>query len=161
MPDVIVGIGSNIDPERHVPCAVHALETTFGPLRVSPVYRCPAVGMRGADFLNLVAAFRTEAPIDGVEQILTDMEADSGRIRSAGIASRTLDLDLLMYGHRVDPARRVPREDILHYAFVLGPLADIAPGARHPVTGESFAAAWQRMAAGGHDLVCVGGVGDL
>ncbi len=161
MPEVFVGLGSNIDPEQHVPCAVHGLEAAFGPLRLSPVYRGPAVGMSGADFLNMVVGFQTALALEQVEQILTDMEADAGRVRTAGMASRTLDLDLLLYGHCVDARRRVPRDDILEYAFVLRPLADLAPDRRHPVTGQTYRAAWAQMAAREPDLICVGQVADL
>jgi 2-amino-4-hydroxy-6-hydroxymethyldihydropteridine diphosphokinase len=161
MPEVFVGIGSNIEPERHIPCAIRRLRATFGELRLSPVYRSPAFGMCGDDFLNMVVEFDSDLSVDAIEALLTELEADTGRIRSADVASRTLDLDLLLYGSRVDPARRVPRDDVLRYAFVLGPLADIAPQAQHPLTGEAFASAWRRMAAGGHPLRCLGSVGDL
>ena len=61
------------------------------------------------------------------------------------LGSRELDLDLLLYGSMVDPDRKLPRPDILRYAFVLGPLAELAPALVHPVTGQAFNGAWQEM----------------
>ncbi len=159
MIDVYVGLGSNIEPERNVPRAVRRLTAAFGEMRVSPVYRCPAVGMRGADFMNLVVGFRSAEAVDSIEAVLTELEADSGRVRSREVVSRTLDLDLLLYGACVDPIRRLPRDDVLRYPFVLCPLADIAPAARHPVSGETYSDAWARMAPGNADtLVRLGSV---
>ena len=59
-----------------------------------------------------------------------------------------------MYGDAVlpDPAIRVPREDIRKYAFVLGPLAELAPALRHPVTGETMAALWAGFDQVAHPL---------
>ena len=161
MPEVVVGVGSNIEPERNVVAAIDRLGAAFGSLRTSPVYRGPAIGMSGADFLNLVVSFHTTKTIDQVEAILTEMESDSGRIRSSVVASRSLDLDLLLYGARVDAARRVPRDDILLYPFVLLPLTDIAADGQHPLTGERYSSAWQAMAEHGHGLQCVGKVSAL
>lgn len=161
MPEVFVGLGSNIEPERHLRAALRSLTQEFGPLRESPVYRSPAFGMQGPDFLNLVVAFDTDRAAEDVERVLTALEADSGRVRSDLIASRTLDLDLLIYGGAVAPERRLPREDVLRYPFVLGPLHDLAPQLRHPVTGEPIAVAWKRLATAGYELVRLGRVADL
>ena len=56
---------------------------------------------------------------------------------------RVLDLDLLLYGSLVDPELRVPRHDVLRYAFVLRPLSELAPRLVHPVTGRTLRAEWQ------------------
>ncbi len=72
-----------------------------------------------------------------------------GRDRSLPkFASRPIDLDLLLYGDAIvdRPGLRVPRPEILEYAFVLRPLADLAPDLVHPESGETMAALWQRMA---------------
>ncbi|MBK5938842.1 hypothetical protein CCR96_06175 [Halochromatium roseum] len=64
-------------------------------------------------------------------------------------APRTLDLDLLTYGDLVGEidGYRLPREEILHYAFVLGPLADVAPDERHPIDGRCYAELWRQLLA--------------
>jgi 2-amino-4-hydroxy-6-hydroxymethyldihydropteridine diphosphokinase len=61
---------------------------------------------------------------------------------------------LLLYGDAVlsDPAIRVPREDIRKYAFVLGPLAELAPELRHPLSGETMAELWAAFDQAAHPL---------
>lgn len=149
-----VGVGSNIEPHRHIPQAIRLLRERFGDLVVSPAYECPAVGFDGADFLNLVVAFDTGADIPALLQALRCIESHCGRVRGARSASRTMDLDLLLYGDTVmDTAEvRLPRADILRYAFVLRPLAEIAPDTRHPADGRTFAELWAAFEASGQPL---------
>lgn len=141
---VYVGIGSNIEPERHIPHAIRLLRERFGEMRVSPVYECPAVGFDGADFLNLVVGFDSDADIPALQQALRCIESHCGRVRGERTASRTMDLDLLLYGDAVydTPEVYLPRSDIMRYAFVLKPLADIAPNERHPREGRRYAELW-------------------
>ena len=143
--DVYVSAGSNIDPERHLRAACLRLDEKFGPLSLSSVYRTKAVGFDGDDFLNLVVAFSTDLDVHAVKSYLDDTETLAGRARSAGSFSpRTLDLDLLLYGAEIidEPAVRVPRADILKYAFVLAPIAELAPDLRHPVDGRTMRELW-------------------
>ncbi|MGH8312614.1 MAG: 2-amino-4-hydroxy-6-hydroxymethyldihydropteridine diphosphokinase, partial [Gammaproteobacteria bacterium] len=96
MTAVFVGIGSNVEPERHVRAAVRRLRQRFGTLQISPVYRNPAVGFKGDDFLNLAVAFETAADAGEVHAALDAIELQCGRIRGgARFAPRALDLDLL------------------------------------------------------------------
>ena len=75
---------------------------------------------------------------------LAELEAQAGRDRSAGkFSSRTLDLDLLLHGDHVDAALKLPHPDIKRYAFVLKPLADLAPNLRHPSLGTEIAELWR------------------
>ena len=143
--DVYVSAGSNVAPEENLSLACRELARRFGPLDLSGVYRNPPVGFSGDDFLNLVLRFRTaEAPATVVAE-LERLHALAGRVRGQErFAPRTVDLDLLLYGAAVLPGAgiRVPREDILKYGFVLGPLAQLAPELRHPVTGQTMAELW-------------------
>lgn len=142
---VWVSAGSNIEPERWLRMACRALAARFGPLTLSGVYRNPAVGMEGDDFMNLVIGFRTTLAPEAVVAELERLHDLAGRERSAGSwTPRTLDLDLLLYGDQVidRPGVRVPRKDVVRYGFVLGPLAEAAPGLRHPVTGQTMAELW-------------------
>ena len=148
MTAVFVGIGSNVEPERRVQQAVQRLRRRFPGLRVSPVYRNPAVGFEGDDFLNLAAQFDTEETVPGVRAALDEIERQCGRVRgSPRFAPRTLDLDLLLYGDLIaDSPVRLPRSEILQQAYVLKPLADLAPARRHPLTGKTYEEHWRAMA---------------
>jgi len=157
MPEVFVGIGSNIEPESHIREAVKLLRTRFGKLQLSPVYRNPAVGFVGEDFLNLAVAFENRDAVTDVRTALDAIEAACGRVRgSPRFAPRTLDLDLLMVGDLVtDSPLRLPRPEILIYAYVLKPLADIAASRRHPLTGRNMAEHWRDFDAANQPLVAV------
>jgi len=141
-----ISIGSNVEPERNVREAIAALRREFGELILSPVYRTPAEGFEGDDFLNLVAGIDTDLPPAEIRDRLHRLEDRQGRVRGTEkFASRTLDLDLLTFGSRVDPGLGLPRDEILKYAFVLRPLAEVAPTERHPETGETYAGLWRRF----------------
>jgi 2-amino-4-hydroxy-6-hydroxymethyldihydropteridine diphosphokinase len=149
MPDVYVGVGSNVAPEPNLRLAVERLEARYGSLTCSQAYRSEAYGFDGADFLNMVVRFRSEQGADVVAAALSRIERAAGRADSDRVRSRTLDLDLLMYGCTVDPVRRLPRIDVLRYPFVLAPLCDIAPTLHHPVTGVSICDVWQSLSVRG------------
>lgn len=156
MTEVFVGIGSNVEPERHVRLALQLMRARFGAMRLSPVYRNKAVGFEGDDFLNLVAAFDTDLGVEALGTALDEIERACGRQRGAArFSPRTLDLDLLLYGDRVDEALKLPRKEILGYAFVLKPLMDLAPGHRHPETRMSYADHWARFEDGKGGLLPV------
>lgn len=141
MTQVYVSIGSNVEPDRNVAHALDALREAFGNIEVSPFYQTAAVGFDGDDFLNLVVGFETDMTISALDERLDRIESAAGRERSAQrFAPRTLDLDLLLYGDTVMQCDgiRVPRKELLKYAFMLMPLADIAGERRHPVDGRSF-----------------------
>ena len=141
---VYVSAGSNIDPRANLETACRALEQHYGEIELSPLYQSAAEGFSGPDFLNLVAGFRTEETPGEIRKRLAEMEARAGRDRSGGkFSSRTLDLDLLLYGDRVDASLKLPHSDIERYAFVLKPLADLAPDLRHPVSGVTIAELWR------------------
>ncbi|HEY5682647.1 MAG TPA: 2-amino-4-hydroxy-6-hydroxymethyldihydropteridine diphosphokinase [Sulfuricaulis sp.] len=148
MPRVYVGIGSNIDRENNIRGAVRELAGHYGPLTLSPVYETRAHGFEGGDFYNLVAGFDSVESIERIEEWLFQTEARFGRQRQGNpFSSRTLDLDLLLYGDTVrhDDKADLPHPDILRYAFVLRPLADIAPKLRHPETGLACSEIWKQF----------------
>lgn len=149
MPWVWVSVGSNIEREKNVRQAIALLTQAFGRLKISPIYRTPAVGFSGDDFYNLVLGFDTELPPAEVRARLREIENAQGRVRDGRkFAARSLDLDLLTYGGLVDAEQDIPRDEITRYAFVLKPLADIAPDERHPVMGENYAQLWRQMLDG-------------
>ena len=108
--------------------AVAALERAFGTLRCSTVYRSVAVGASAPDYLNLAVAFDCRLGADAVKSALIETEAALGRTREGPRSSLcAIDLDLLIHGRRVDAQRRLPHPDVLRRAFVLAPLAELAP----------------------------------
>ena len=143
-----VSIGSNINREHNTRAAVSALRTVFGDLKLSPVYETEAVGFDGDPFYNLVAGFSTVLTAQETTAIMKDIEAFNGRQQeSPKFASRTLDIDLLTYGNSVieQDGLQIPRDEILKYAFVLKPLADVAPDECHPVDGRSYLELWNNF----------------
>jgi 2-amino-4-hydroxy-6-hydroxymethyldihydropteridine diphosphokinase len=155
MPDVYVGLGSNAEPMAHLVRAVAGLQLMFAPLACSAVYRSAPLGHAGEDYLNMVVSFATDLGVEALRTELTRLEAQEGRDRSRPIRC-TLDLDLLIYGRRVDAERHLPRDDVARRSFVLAPLAEIAPALTHPVTGEPIVALWRRLGASRPALTRIG-----
>lgn len=148
MAQIYISIGSNIDAENNIRGAVDALRKMYGEMAVSSVYESASVGFEGDNFLNLVVGLRTEQPVQDVLNTLHDIENQFGRKRTGPrFSSRTLDLDLLLYDELdlQDQGVDLPREEITHNAFVLQPLAEIAPDLRHPQQQLSMAELWQQF----------------
>ncbi|HZH44494.1 MAG TPA: 2-amino-4-hydroxy-6-hydroxymethyldihydropteridine diphosphokinase [Lysobacter sp.] len=140
-----LSLGSNIEPERHLRAAIDALRARFANVTVSAVYRTSAVGFDGPDFLNAAAAIDSDLDPYALDAWLHALEDAHGRDRSGPrFGSRTLDVDLVLFddlqlhgpGHL-----QLPRPELKH-AFVLRPLAEIAPDVVVPGTGRTLAALW-------------------
>jgi 2-amino-4-hydroxy-6-hydroxymethyldihydropteridine diphosphokinase len=156
VPAVYVAIGSNVEPERNLALATRELRREFQDVRFTPWYRNRAVGFEGADFINLVAGFSTPLPVREVVARLQAIESLCGRPREAPRwAPRSMDLDILLYGDTVcdEPRLKLPRPDLLKRAFMLGPLAALAPDLVHPVEKLTVAELWQRFDRAAHQLV--------
>ncbi len=146
---VYLGLGSNTEPERHLATGLLALRQHFGTVSVSPIYRTQAVGFEGRDFLNAAARIETRLTPGELKDWLTELENRHGRDRSQPkFSDRTLDIDILIHGESVGDFNglRLPRPEILEYAHVLKPLADLAPDWVHPETGQTLAQHWQGFA---------------
>jgi len=118
---VLVGIGSNIEPERHLVAGAAALRARFPAVRFSQVYRSAAVGMdRGAaDFLNACALFTVDCEVASLQQWLKQVEDAHGRERSHGSwRPRTLDLDVMLFDDRW-------LEDVMAYPHCYLPAAEL------------------------------------
>ena len=142
---VYVAAGSNIEPLRHLRQALDLLRARFPGLVASRAYANAAVGFDGQDFVNLVVGFRTELSLATLLEQLHVVETACGRPRDAAKwAPRSMDLDVLLYGDSVGdfPGAKLPRPDLVRRAFMLGPLAEIAPEVRHPTDGRTIGALW-------------------
>lgn len=141
MTKIYISIGSNVWPESNIRAAISVLGKLFGSLEVSPVYKSPAQGFEGPDFLNLAVACETELSPAEVANALLEIENDRGRDRSGPkFSDRTLDLDLLVFGNEVvsDDEMEIPRPEIEEYAHVLVPLTDLAAEQKHPLSGRTY-----------------------
>lgn len=147
MARVYLSLGSNVDPERHLRDALRALRDRFGKVAVSPTYRSAAVGFKGAAFLNNAAAFDCDLAREALREWLHALEDASGRDRSLPrYADRTLDLDVALWCDGESCTTDLGREEF-ERAYVLAPLADIAPDVRVPFTGESLRDRWRKLSA--------------
>lgn len=140
-----LSLGSNLQPVQHLRQAVDELRARFGPMALSPVYRTRAVGFDGNDFLNAAAIIRTDLDPVALHDWLHDLEDAHQRDRSGPrFGDRTLDIDIVLFDDCVltGPGNlRIPRPDLEH-AFVLRPLADIAPDVVVPGDGRTLAQLW-------------------
>lgn len=138
-----LGLGSNIQPREHLAAGLATLDQRFTLVSVSPLYRSPAWGFDGADFLNMVVSIDTELSAQALANILRAIEFAHGRPEvSSKFSDRRLDIDLLLLGELQCHQPRLPRPDVLERDFVLCPLADIAPRLCHPISGRSYAWHW-------------------
>jgi len=148
MPLVVLGLGSNIQRRHHLVRALDALAALAdpSPLQLSRVFESPAVDFDDdRPFYNLVVAFETELSPRTITDRCKRIEQENGRPPGpAKFIARTLDIDVLLWGDAVGRYgdARLPREDILRYAFVLHPLAELLPCYIHPVDGRTFSALW-------------------
>ncbi|MBB4131236.1 2-amino-4-hydroxy-6-hydroxymethyldihydropteridine diphosphokinase [Xanthomonas sp. 3075] len=146
MTTVLLSLGSNVQPSHYLRLAVDALRARFGPLRVSPAYRTPAVGFDGPDFVNNAVVLESDLGLYALDHWLHALEDAHGRDRSGPrFSDRTLDVDVVFFGDCIveGPGHlRIPRPELKH-AFVLKPLADIAPDFVDPLSGQTLATLWQ------------------
>ncbi|WP_299796296.1 2-amino-4-hydroxy-6-hydroxymethyldihydropteridine diphosphokinase [uncultured Shewanella sp.] len=141
---VFISLGSNIEPERYLKAALSELSYHFGELTLSSVYDSEAVGFDGSNFLNMVVAVDTSLSIAEVVALFKRIERANGRqVGAKKFAPRTLDLDLLLYDDVVTQVPvELPRAEITKNAFVLWPMAEIAPDLVHPLSERSYQSLW-------------------
>jgi 2-amino-4-hydroxy-6-hydroxymethyldihydropteridine diphosphokinase len=136
-----VGIGANLgDARANVLDAIERLSRLPGArlVRASSLYRTAPIDSSGDDYVNAVASLDTDLDAHALLQALFAIEQAHGRERPYRNAPRTLDLDLLLYGdHIIDaaPTLIVPHPRMHERAFVLAPLAEVAPGLVIPGRG--------------------------
>jgi len=141
---VHLNVGSNQNRRTNIRLAIKALEQYFSNIVLSSIFESPSEGFKGNDFYNVGVNITTLKTSNEVVDILHDIEISLGRDRALPkFSSRMIDLDLVLYGGIIDEALNVPRKDILKYAFVLAPLAELNPEVIHPLEGTSYQNLWK------------------
>lgn len=140
---VMIAIGSNIEPEINIRQGVKLLSTLCDVIKVSSVYLTEPVGTKNQPaFLN--AALVISTPLSAVtlkQDVLFKVEKKLKRVRVEDKnAPRTLDLDIVLFNYDVFECmgRHIPDPDLLKYAHIAVPLAEIAPYYVHPETGQTL-----------------------
>lgn len=152
---VYVSAGSNVAPIESLLKALAGIRAEFPDMLVSQAYANTAIGFVGADFINLALGFTTSRSLAEVLAVLHAVELDCGRGRTdPKWAPRRMDLDVLLYGDLIGefPGARLPRPDFVRRAFMLGPLAEIAPKLVHPTLGVAMAELWSQFDQSAHRL---------
>ncbi|TBU92010.1 2-amino-4-hydroxy-6-hydroxymethyldihydropteridine diphosphokinase [Stutzerimonas kirkiae] len=141
---VLLGLGSNAEREKHLTAGLDALSSLLVDMRCSPVFESLAVGYKGDNFYNLVVIGHCESELMELDRRLKFIEADNGRY-APDRKGLPLDIDVLTFGdlHGDFNGLVLPRAEILRNAFVLWPLALLAPEVPHPGDGRTFAELWQ------------------
>jgi 2-amino-4-hydroxy-6-hydroxymethyldihydropteridine diphosphokinase len=140
-----LGFGANLgDPGQQLREALERLNQAgeVEVTRVSTFYRNPPLGPENQPwYINAVARVRTRLAPEELLRLLQQIETDLGRVRGERWGPRVIDLDLLLYNGEVifTPDLVVPHPEMHRRAFVLAPLAEIAPRAWHPVLHKSAA----------------------
>lgn len=152
--DAYIALGANLGrPLETLRWAVAEVARLGELCGVSGLYRTAPVGgpPDQPDYLNAALWLRTSLPPEELLAALHDTEARAGRERRQRWEARVLDLNLIVYGHRVadGPALTLPHPRAWQRAFVLAPLADLNPGLAHPLTGETVQRALARVPQAG------------
>lgn len=144
---IFVSLGSNINPEENLVKAVQLLRNFTTLLAISSVYRtAPQSNTHQDHFLNMAAKIHTHrTPIEFKTQVIDRIESELGRVRDPNNknAPRTIDLDISLWNQEDileygDKPWTVPDKDILRWAHVAVPLADLAPDYVYPSQGHTL-----------------------
>ena len=132
---MVLLLGSNIQPEHNLPRAVAFLNRRFGIQAVSSVWESPAVGSDGPNFLNAAILLESNLSPQAMKDfVLRPLEASLGRVRSHDKnAPRTIDLDVVIWGNQTWDA------DIWRHAHAAVPAAELLPDLRQEETGKTLA----------------------
>ena len=143
MTRVFLGIGTNLgDRERNLQAALAILSQKMVILKESSIYQTAPWGyLDQPAFLNQVIEAQTDLSPLNLLGFLKDTEKVLGRQANFRYGPRLIDLDILFYGNRIiqTPRLQIPHPRIAQRAFVLVPLAEIAPDFVHPQTKQTIA----------------------
>jgi 2-amino-4-hydroxy-6-hydroxymethyldihydropteridine diphosphokinase len=148
---VVIGFGSNLgDRETAIRNAAAAVAEFLASFRLSPIIETAPVGNgleHDPPYLNAVGVGESSLPPRALLERLRAIEAAEGRTRPYPGAPRTIDLDLILAGEAVvdEGDLQVPHPRFRERRFVLGPLAELEPGLRDPLTGLTIHALLNRL----------------
>lgn len=142
-----VGVGTNIDRDKHAKAAWLELQSLGSNLRCSSIYHCEPVGFDSHPFYNFVIELDTLLSLTEFSQQLRKIEIKYGRAKDAHkLQDRNLDLDIVLFGDVVSSQKpQLPRSDIFKYPFVTQPLYDLCPARVIPQDGRTVSEIWQKM----------------
>ncbi len=142
MHTVFLALGSNMgDRQANLQAAIHALEPEVHPTACSPVYDTPPWGyLDQPNFLNQVIEAETHLSPPKLLNYIKEIEQQRGRQETFRNGPRLIDLDIIFYDQEVidSPPLTIPHPRLESRAFVLVPLADLAPQYLHPILGVSI-----------------------
>ncbi len=146
---VYLGLGSNIgDRDANLSAALRALAAVVTIEHVSSVYdTAPMLYTNQPRFHNLVCQATTSLTPGALLHAAKEIERQLGRTSGPRYGPRVIDIDLLLYGRLIvnTPALTIPHPRIAERAFVLAPLAELAPTLTHPVLGETMVELLRRV----------------
>ena len=147
---VYIGLGANLGRrEESIREALRRVQAVPGlqVAAVSGLWRTePRMILDQPEFLNACAGLRCRLGPRALLEALLDIERAMGRLREVDKGPRRIDLDVLLYGQEVieEEGLQIPHPGLAERRFVLAPLAELAPQARHPRLGASVAELLQR-----------------
>ena len=144
---VYLGIGSNIDAKQNISRTKVALAKLFPEAQFSRTFESEAVGFKGDNFLNLVAKIETDESLSELLATIKKLEDELGRVRGgAKFSSRHIDIDILLYGEFIcEKPVALPRDEITQNAYVLWPLAELAPNLVEPGGTKTYSQLWKEF----------------
>lgn len=139
-----ISIGSNIEREYHLQAGVNAVIELAETWRMSRIFEAEPVGFNGDNFFNSVIEIKTPLSLPVLQQSLKTIEQQLGRpLNAKKNQSRTIDLDILLYGDVISESPSLPRNDLYKFAFVLWPMNELCPDLVIPGEQRTIAQLWQ------------------